>query len=163
MKTYALLAVSVLASSPLAVLAENDQQGAVALSAAQMDGVTAGMFQLPSPLATIDAQANAAGRSAMTGTSTNTLVRGSPVSAQFGYGMNFVISSGAIASATGDQSRSTSTASSDDTNGTSPFGRRINRTMTVGPTQLSLYSSVQPSGLLTYNLYQLTKGRFFNR
>ena len=50
MKTYALLAVSLLASSPLAVLAENDQQGAVALSAAQMDGVTAGMFQLPEPL-----------------------------------------------------------------------------------------------------------------
>lgn len=163
MKTYALLAVSMLASSPLAVLAENDQQGVVALSAAQMDGVTAGMFQLPEPLATIDAQANATGRSAMTGTSTNTLVQGRPVSASFGYGLNFVIASGAIASATGDESRSTSTASSDDTNGTSPFGRRINRTMTVGPTQLSLYSSVQPTGILTYNLYQLTKGRFFNR
>jgi hypothetical protein len=162
MKTYALMAVGMLASYPLVALTQNNEQEAVALSAAQMDGVTAGMFQLPKPLASISALANATGRGAMTGTSTTAIVRGNNTPVQFGHGTNWVIASGAVASASGDGSRSTSSSSSDDTNGTTPFGRQINRTMTVGPTQVTVYSSVQPTGLLTYNLMQLTGGSFFH-
>lgn len=163
MKTYALIAVGMLASYPLVTLAENDQYEAVELSAAQMDGVTAGMFQIPEPLVAIGAFADATGRAAITGTSTNALVRGFVRPTQFGHGSNFIIASGAVASATGDGSRSTSTSSSDDSNGTTSLGRQISRTMSVGPTQVSVYSSVQPTGLLTYNVLQLTGGDFFNR
>lgn len=162
MKTYALIAVGMLASYPLVALTQDYRQAAVELSAAQMDGVTAGMFQIPQPLASISALANATGRGAMTGTSTTALVRGRNTQVQFGYGTNYVIASGAVASATGDGSRSTSSSSSDDSNGTTPLGRQINRTMTVGPTQVTVYSSVQPTGLLTYNLLQLAGGRFLN-
>lgn len=163
MKTYAFIAVGMLASYPLVGLTENNGQEAVALSAAQMDGVTAGMFQIPEPLAAITAQADATGRSAMTGTSTTATVLGHNTPSQFGYGRNYVIATNAVASATGDTSRSTSSSSSDETNGTTPLGRTISRTMTVGPTQVSVYSSVQPTGLQTYNVLQLIGGRFFTR
>jgi hypothetical protein len=162
MKTYAIIAVGLLASYPLAALTQNDRQQAVELSTAQMDGVTAGMFQIPQPLVSISALADATGRGAMTGTSTTALVRSRNALVQFGHGANYVIASGAVASATGDGSRSTSSSSSDDSNGTTPLGRQINRTMTIGPTQVTVYSSVQPTGLLTYNVLQLGGGKFFN-
>jgi hypothetical protein len=163
MKTYAFIAVGILASYPLVALTETDQKEVVALSAAQMDGVTAGMFQIPEPLVAVSALADATGRLALTGTNTSAQVRGFNTPTQFGHGTNWIIASSAVASATGDGSRSTSVSSSDDTNGTTPLGHQISRTMTVGPTQVSVYSSVQPTGLLTYNVLQLTGGNFFNR
>jgi hypothetical protein len=97
----------------------------------------------------------------MTGTFTSATVRGGNATVQYGYGRNWIISSNALATATGDESRSTSFDSSDDTNGTTPLGQVINRTMTVGPTQITGYSSVQPSGVLTYNFLTRVGPRFY--
>ena len=76
MKTYALIAIGILASSPLAVLAENNQERFIELNAAQMDGVTAGMFTLPTPSAAITALAEALGTQTLTGTTTSSVVLG---------------------------------------------------------------------------------------
>jgi hypothetical protein len=161
MKTYALVVFGILASSPLAALAESNQENLIELNAAQMDAVTAGMFTLPEPFAAITAAAEAFGRQAMTGTTTSTTVLGSNEPTAYGRAWNFVIASSALATATGDNSRSTSFETSDDTNGTTPLGVVINRSMTVGPTTITGYSSVQPTGLLTYNFLQRGIGRFW--
>ncbi len=161
MKTCACITAGLLASLPLIVFSQHNQAEALALTAEQMDSVSAGMFQLPAPYATMTAVATASGKQAMTGTVTSANVQGHDTALQYGYGRNWIISSNALATATGDESRSTSFDSSDDTNGTTPLGHIINRTMTVGPTQISGYSSVQPSGVLTYNMLQRTGARFF--
>lgn len=161
MKKYALIAVGILASSSLAAVAETNQSQLMTLSPAQMDGITAGMIQLPAPSAAITAAAEAIGRVVMTGTSTNALVRGSNSPVQFGFGRNWIIAQNAISTATGDVSRSTSFNSSDDTNGTTPLGQTIRQTRTVGPTQFTGYSSVQPTGLLAHNLLARGRGLFW--
>lgn len=161
MKTYALIAIGILASSPLAVLAENNQERFIELNAAQMDGVTAGMFTLPTPSAAITALAEALGTQTLTGTTTSSVVLGFNVPTVFGRPRNFIIASNALATATGDISTSTSVDSSDDTNGTTPLGQTINRTRTVGPTTITGYSSVQPTGLLTHNFLLRGAGRFW--
>jgi hypothetical protein len=161
MKTYALVVFGILASSPLAALAESNQENLIELNAAQMDAVTAGMFTLPEPFAAITAAAEAFGRQAMTGTTTSTMVLGFDARTAFGRARNFIIASNALATATGDSSRTTSFETSDDTNGTTPLGQIINRTRTVGPTTITGYSSVQPTGLLAYNFLQRGIGRFW--
>ena len=161
MKTCAFITAGLLASLPLVVFSPHNQAETMALTTEQMDSVTAGMFQLPAPYATITAIYTATGRQAMTGTFTSANVAGHGTTVQYGYGRNWIISSNALATATGDESRSTSFSSSDDSNGTTPLGQVINRSMTVGPTQISGYSSVQPSGVLTYNMLQRVGTRFF--
>ena len=161
MKTYTRIAVSLVATLPMVALAQNTQDHMVALTAEQMDSVSAGMFQLPAPFAVISATSDALGRQVMTGTSANASVHGHNTAVQYGFGRNWIIASNALATATGDESRSTSFDSSDDSNGTTPLGRIINRTMTVGPTQITGYSSVQPTGVLTYNMLQRIGARFF--
>ncbi len=163
MKTSTALAIGILASCPILANAQTDQRDLLVLDAAQMDNVTAGMLQLPSPYASVSALANAIGRNSMTGTRTNVLVRGQRTPGQFGFGSNWVIASNALATATGDTSRSTSTSSSDDENGTTRLGHQINRTVSVGPTQISARSSVQPTGVLTFNLLQRTRGSLLQR
>ncbi|MCP5186580.1 MAG: hypothetical protein H6991_02345 [Pseudomonadales bacterium] len=161
MKTCAFITAGLLASLPSIAFAQQNQVESIALSAAQMDSVTAGMFQLPAPYATITAVSTASGKQAMTGTFTSANVVGHGTTVQYGYGRNWIISSNALATATGDESRSTSYSSSDDSNGTTPLGQVISRSITVGPTQISGYSSVQPSGVLTYNMLQRVGTRFF--
>ena len=162
MKTYALVVLGLLTSVPLAANAENAQQGPVALDAVQLDSVTAAGFTLPGTSIAVQALADAIGKVSLTGTRTLTSVRGFSTPFGFGFGRNFAISSGALATATGDESRDTSYSSSEDANGTTQLGVTFNRTKTVGPTTITGYSSLQPTGLMAHNVLSRI-GEFFRR
>jgi len=130
-----------------------------ALSAPQLDAVTAGAIDLESdPVVAITAVADAVGSMSIAGTDTVAAVAaGNPTPAVFGSGFNAVTILGARAHATGDSSRSTSISVSEngeDGSGLSPFGARIFWSVGFGNTQLSVYSSVQPFGILVSNLHQ---------
>lgn len=160
MKIYALVAVGVLSAQPSLVMAEGIREGPMELSEAQMDNVTAGGFQISLPTVGVSAVAGALGRLPMTGTTTRTLVRDSRSPVQFGYASNFAVASSAVATATGDASRSTSSETSDDADEGRRVGRIINRTWGLGPTQITGYSSVTRTGVTAHNLAHMFGGRF---
>jgi hypothetical protein len=142
------------------VMAEGIREGPLELNAAQMDNVTAGGFQISLPTVGVSAFADALGRLPMVGTTTRTLVRDSRTPVQFGFGSNFVVASSALATATGDSSRSTSTETSEDADEGRRVGKRINRTFRLGPTQITGFSSVTRTGLTAHNLANMFGGRF---
>lgn len=159
MKTYALIVLGLLAAqSPVAH--SETPGGITALSPAQMDSITAGIT-LPGTSSAIVAAAEASGLLAMTGTNTLSQAFGTRVNTGWGYGLNVILASGALATATGSESRETSYSSSDDENGTTPLGAIIFGTMTFGPTQITGYSSLQPTGLLVNNLLHHGAGVFW--
>lgn len=162
MKTYALVVAGLLTAVPLVAGAENARQGPVALDAVQMDSVTAAGFTLPGTSIAVQALADAIGKISMTGTRTLTSVRGFTAPSGFGSGRNISLTSGVLATATGDVSRNTSYSTSEDTNGTTQLGVTFNRTKTVGPTTITGYSSLQPTGLLAHNMLSRI-GDFFRR
>ena len=160
MKIYALLAVGVLSVQPSLVMAEGIREGPIELSAAQMDNVTAGNFQINLPVVGVSAFADALGRLPMTGTTTRTLVRSSRAPVQFGFASNFALASSALATATGDSSRSTSSESSEEADEGRRVGKVINRTWGLGPTQITGFASVTRTGLIAHNLANMFDGRF---
>ncbi len=151
--------VIALASALSSLSFAGDDSAMFALSAPQLDAVTAGIVNLESdPVVASTAAAEAVGNMSIAGTNTVAAVAaGNPTPAVFGSGFNAVTILGARAHATGDSSRSTSISVSEngeDGSGLSPFGARIFWSVGFGNTQLSVYSSVQPFGILASNLYQ---------
>ena len=154
MKPAALLFSSLLMTMPFAVQA--DSQGPLSLSAEQMDAVTAAGL----PLFAISANSGAVGDFVITSTDAVSLVTGHPILVQFGSPMGYVTAGGGIATATSyGEGASRSTAISTSTDPTpSPFSFVIDKTVGVLGSQVQVYSSVVPGGMMMdWFAYQLSK------
>lgn len=155
MKPAALFITSLLLAQPFAAMADSADQGPITLTMSELDGVSAGAL----PLSAIAAASAATGSFTVTGTDTLVQVLGHSLSApQFGTAQGFVVATGGTATATssGDSaSQSTAIGTSDDPT-PAPFAATIDKTVNILGTQIQVYSSVVPGGIMVdWFAYQL--------